>query len=143
MFYQIENSEHQIIDVVEGECWVCNYKEGIARCDAVIADGIIGSDCDTIYHIAGRPSCGEGDYYVTQIDEATYTDLYDRLELGETVEIVEPIDDPGEPEVPADEPVAEQRILSRQELTDKVTELEEANAMLMECIMEMSEIVYA
>lgn len=128
MYYQIENSEHQIVDVVEGENWVCDFNtevfHGIMRCDSTIADGIIGSDSNTIYHIAGRPLCGIGDYYVTLIDEVTYADLFDRLELGEVVEIEEPSDEPSVEEPQQETPSETQRILSRQELTEKVLALE-------------------
>lgn len=59
-------------------------------------------------------------------------------------EYVEPTDDPEdtEPEV-SEELTEESKILTRAELTEKVTELEEQNAMLMECLLEMSEAVYA
>ena len=144
MYYQIETLDHHIIDVVEGESWVCNFKNKILRCEANLADAIIGSDNDTIYHLAGRPKCGIGDYYVTPIDAKTYADLYDQLELGEAVTIEEPIIGQSIPEeLPQETSQEEPVILSRVELTQKVAELEEQNQMLLECLMEMSEIVYA
>lgn len=144
MYYQIENLTHQIIDVVEDENWVCIFKNRLLRCPASIADGIIGSDNDTIYHLAGRPECGTGNYYVTPIDAETYANLYDQLELGETIIIEEPTSDqPIQEESPQGLPQEEPVILSRAELTEKITELEEQNQMLLECLMEMSEIVYA
>ena len=45
-----------------------------------------------------------------------------------------------EPEV---EDETESTIMTRAELTNKVAELEEQNAMMMECLLEMSEIIYA
>lgn len=45
------------------------------------------------------------------------------------------------PEIPEDS--AESEILTRAELTAKVSELEEQNTMLLECLLEMSEAVYA
>ena len=145
MYYQIENLAHQIIDVVEGENWVCIFKNRLLCCPASNADGIIGSDNNTIYHLAGRPECGIGNYYVTPIDAKTYANLYDQLELGETVTIEEPTSDqPVQEESPQELPQEEEPIiLSRAELTEKITELEEKNQMLLECLMEMSEIVYA
>ena len=144
MYYQIENLTHQIIDVVEDENWVCIFKSRLLRCPASIADGIIGSDNDTIYHLAGRPECGTGDYYVTPIDAETYANLYDQLELGEVITIEEPTSDqPVQEEPPQELPQEEPVILSRAELTEKISELEEQNQMLLECLMEMSEIVYA
>lgn len=144
MYYQIETLDHHIIDVVEGESWVCNFKNRILRCEANLADAIIGSDNNTIYHLAGRPKCGIGDYYVTLIDAEIYANLYDQLELGETIIIEEPtIDQPMQEEPPQETPQEEPVILSRAELTEKITELEEQNQMLLECLMEMSEIVYA
>ena len=149
MYYRIENINRQIVDVVEGECWVAMLDtvvlHGMFRCDAVTADGIIGSDNDTIYHLAGRPACGIGDYYATQISEAEYEELYEQLELGETVYIEEPVDDDGG-EIPSEsEPVEDDQFvtLTRAELTRIVTEQSETIQMLTECLMEMSEIVYA
>lgn len=59
------------------------------------------------------------------------------------VEYEEPTDDPEDtnPEI-TDEDSGEVP-MTRAELTSKVVELEEQNAMLMECLLEMSEAVYA
>lgn len=58
-------------------------------------------------------------------------------------EYAEPTDDPEDTAPEIEEDIDESEILTRAELTAKVTELEEQNAMLMECLLEMSEAVYA
>ena len=61
-------------------------------------------------------------------------------------------EEPNEPEFPEDpedtnpeigEGEEESTIMTRAELTAKVNELEEQNAMLLECLLEMSETIYA
>jgi hypothetical protein len=64
------------------------------------------------------------------------------------VEYEEPIepefsDDPEDTNPEIEEGEDESTIMTRAELTAKVTALEEQNAMLMECLLEMSGIVYA
>lgn len=125
MFYQIETADHMIADVVEGENWVCIFNDRLVRCDASLADGIIGSDCNTIYHLAGRPECGSGNFYVTQISEEVYEDLYERLELGEDIEIEEPVDTSPEITPVDDDPADPVRIPTRAELADRIAALEE------------------
>lgn len=61
------------------------------------------------------------------------------------VEYEEPVDtdDPEDTNPEVEEGTDESSVMTRAELTEKVTELEEQNAMLMECLLEMSETVYA
>lgn len=64
------------------------------------------------------------------------------------VEYEEPIepefsDDPEDTNPEVEKGDEESTVMTRAELTAKVSELEEQNAMLMECLLEMSEIIYA
>ena len=100
------------------------------RCSEREAQGIISLDMSEIYYLDGKtPFVGIEAKVAKLIDGAEYR------------EIVGPEDEPGGD--PEDEIPASDEALTREELTAKVTELEATNEMLMECIMEMSEIVYA
>ena len=91
------------------------------------AQGIISYDQTAIYQLDDRARMA-GDYLVAVF-----------INGDEYREIV-PDEDGGDPD---DETPASEDVMTREELTAKVAELEEQNAMLMECVMEMSEIVYA
>ena len=76
------------------------------------------------------------------IDAQEYDDLLAALDGGETVP--EPVDPESTPEPdPAPDPAPEQeRPMTVAEMRAILAELQEQNAMLTECILEMSEIIY-
>ena len=101
-------------------------RENIIRSSGRNAQGIISLDGSCVYQLDGKDAMSGNFKTAVFINGDEYS------------EIVTDTDSDLEDEIP-DEGV----IMTREELTAKVTELEEQNAMLMECLMEMSEIVYA
>lgn len=106
----------------------------VVRCSEQNAQGILSLDRSAIYQLDAKETLGVDTdgiaYFIYQTDyEAIIAGLED-TDKEDT-----------DPEVPEDNPDAE--ILTRAELTAKVKELEENNTMLMECLLEMSEAVYA
>lgn len=99
----------------------------VIRSSEYNAQGIISCNQEAIYQLDGRPVM-TGDYARAVA-----------ISGDEYKEIV-PDEDKGDPD---DETPSSEDVMTREELTAKVAELEEQNAMLMECVMEMSEIVYA
>lgn len=98
-----------IFDAVKDPVWVRQNGRGrIVRCEVKEATGVLASDENTIYHIAGTKQfvdfeCDE--IYVTDITESEYTELSAIMDLGGTIteaeilwnepqnEIVEPLVD--------------------------------------------------
>lgn len=104
----------------------------IILCDEAFAQGIVSEDGTVIYQMDGKASLGiDGCYTAYQI----YGTEYDAL-----IREVPDIEDDA-PELPPDAP--EEKILTRAELTARVQELEAQNAMLTDCLLEISEVVYA
>ena len=103
----------------------------IVRCSEFDAQGILSKDGSEIYQLQEKEAL-PGEYRTSvpismaEFDELGYAD--------NDTEDTDPV-------VPGDTDEAE--ILTRAELTAKVKELEETNTMLMECLLEMSEAVYA
>ena len=104
----------------------------IVLCDEAFAQGIVSKDGTVIYQLDGKAPIGiDGCSTAYQI----YGTEYDEL----TRDVPDTEDDT--PELPPDTP--EEKILTRAELTARVQELEAQNAMLTDCLLEMSEVVYA
>ncbi len=104
----------------------------IVLCDEAFAQGIVSKDGTAIYQLDGKAPLGiDGCSTAYQI----YGTEYDEL----IREVPDTEDDT--PELPPDTP--EDKILTRAELTARVQELEAQNAMLTDCLLEMSEVVYA
>lgn len=104
----------------------------IVLCDEAFAQGIVSKDGTVIYQLDGKAPIGiDGCSTAYQI----YGTEYDEL----IREVPDTEDDT--PELPPDTP--EEKILTRAELTARVQELEAQNAMLTDCLLEMSEVVYA
>lgn len=99
----------------------------IVRCSEQDAQGILSKDGAEIYQLV------EGATLPGEYKTAVPISMMEYDELGyEDSEDTAPVMPDG------DTPV-----MTRAELTAKVQELEETNAMLMECLLEMSEAVYA
>lgn len=100
------------------------------------AFGVLSSDASTIWIVDGLPSPPIDHDYATiravEIDEYEAALLRKQLEDGETAET---------PELPGES--ASEPVMTPAELCAKIKSLEERNAMLEECVLEMSELVYA
>lgn len=103
----------------------------IVRCSELYAQGILSKAGDEIYQLQNKDAL-PGEYRT-----AVPISMAEFDELGYADNDTEDTD----PVVPDD--TDESEILTRAELTAKVKELEETNTMLMECLLEMSEAVYA
>lgn len=115
--------------------YVCRQKNGIIkRCSEQKAQGILSLDGSAIYQLDGKDSLDLDDVCTAY---QIYMTVYEEIIAGTSGKDTEDTD----PEVPAD--TTEEEILTRAELTARVKDLEENNAMLMECLLEMSEAVYA
>ena len=139
-----------VIDAFE-ELQYCKYDKRsrmVLRCtSSEIPSGIISERTGNVYHVDGWPTFGGNDepagtVKLDFIGEEEYKELL--LALDETGTVPDPDDEVTE--TPDDAP----KILSRQALTAEVTRLAEQNAILVEqnemllgCLLEMSEMVYA
>ena len=102
----------------------------LVRCKKKESEGIVGLDGNTIYVNGGTMPHGIPEPYFVEITQEEY----------EQIKRKEPDEEDANPDIPPD---VEKPPMTRVELTEKIAELESTNAMLMECLMEMSEIVYA
>lgn len=121
-------------------------------CEPRDAQFVQSYDGESIYRVAWlNPVSGElAERYETvetaMIDRQEYEDLRAVLDDGETVplppETEEPPDKP--PEEPPEEPEEPgERPMTVQEMRDKIREQEEMLQILTECVLEMSEVIYA
>ena len=106
------------------------------------ARGVLSSDGQTTYHIAGTPPFAEypqfADVALEEISPDEYQALREELDAGR--QPVEPAQEPPEPaEQPGEAPAPKTRMAQLESL---VADLQAQNDMLAECLMEMSEIVY-
>lgn len=133
MYYKII-SEGKIVDACDGLNYVRWQEKNriFLSCEAEDAEGIVTSNGADIYLLPDVEAV-EGFAYATatEITEEEYTALRDELDAGGTV--IEPDEDPD-----GDSPGKTRLRL----LEEQVAELAEANAMLTECLLEMSEVVY-
>lgn len=133
MFYKIISGGY-IVDACNGlSCVRWQEKNKIfVSCAEQYAEGFVSSDGKKIFLLPSAPErLGLDRGEPVEIDEETYHELVQEL-IDKGIII---IDDEDEPEDP-DEPVPKSQLLQRVEL------LEEQNQMLVECILEMSEVVY-
>lgn len=134
MYYKIV-SGGTIVDAVNGSLNYVRWQEKnrvFLSCEEADADGIISSGGSDIYLLKGVPALdGYAHVTVAEITEEEYTVIREELDAGTVID--EPDDDDPAP----DKPKTRLRLLE-----DQVAELSETNAMLLECLLEMSEIVY-
>ena len=133
MYYKII-SEGLIVDA----CDELNYVRWQERnrlflsCEQAGADGFISSDGSQIYLLAGA-----GD--IEDLPHATFTEIT----LEEYKEIRKELIDGGAIDADGSDPEEQAREeFNRAELLKRLDEVEAQNMMLIECIMEMSEVVY-
>lgn len=75
------------------------------------------------------------------IGQAEYDDLYEELIDGEPLPVPDPEPEPAPAPEPEPEPESSAR-MTVQEMREKIAEQEDQIAMLTECLLEMSEIIY-
>lgn len=150
IFYKILSGT-EIIDVTDNlqtvrysqisQCVMrCKEKEG--------PNGIISSDGQYIWHVDGWNEFGDGIERETvrllEITESEYKLLKEQLEELGKVQEPDETDEPEEPDVEQETVMTptEMRVKIK-ELTATVDKLESRNDFLEECLMEISEVVYA
>ena len=117
-----------------------------AICDMEQAQGVMDSLTEQLFHtnwlyeIPAEAGITFPEAEVVLIDADEYNDIYEYLSDGEPIPIPEPEPEPTPPE-PEPEP-EEQPRMTVQEMREKIAEQEDQIAMLTECLLEMSEIVY-
>ena len=133
MYYKII-SNGEVVDACDGLSYVRWQERNrlFLSCGEEDADGILSSDGADIYLLPGALTVeGCAHVTVTEITEEEYAALRDELDAGRTV--IEPDEEPDE---------SNQGKTRLRLLEEKIEELAEANAMLTECLLEMSEVVY-
>lgn len=131
MYYMIV-SGGQIVDVCDGLRFVKWQEKNhlFLCCEEADADGVVSSDDNNVYLLDGRPQVRDCAYATyTEITKEQYDELRAELIDGGTIE-----DDTDEGR--------EQEPVKRAEWLERLETLENMNAMLTECILEMSEIIY-
>ena len=101
----------------------------LLQCTALHAQGVLSADGSEAYQLYGKDEIPNLAHTAQVITQAEY----------EQVKDTDPEDE--SPSVPED--TSAEEVLTRAQLTAKVAELEETNAMLLGCVLEMSEAVYA
>lgn len=105
----------------------------IVRVDSpALAWGVVSPNGFEIWQLAGRASLGEGYPIAEEVTRAEYEQWLAEQEAGSAPEIPDPEDT--EPEIPEGTDPA--TILTRAELTEKVSELDEALHMLLSGVTE-------
>ncbi|MCD8198382.1 MAG: hypothetical protein LUE24_14680 [Lachnospiraceae bacterium] len=148
MYYKIV-SDGEIVDVCSGLNYVRRQsKNGIwLACGEENATGITTSDGSTIYLLEGAEEIDGYEYTTaTEIDEETYEEL--RQELIDNGVLADTdsgtgTDDSESSEDTTTETVKKSKaLLLAEQLQEELAALTEQNEMLLECLLEMSEVVY-
>lgn len=109
----------------------------LVKCSKDDAQGIISpEDNNTVYYLQGRDATG---FNVDNLITASLSNLSE-YEAYISQQTDKDIEDEF-PQISDDTP--EETVLTRAELTRRITELEEQNEFLQNCILEMSEIIYS
>lgn len=150
MFYKIMQG-NTVIDAIAGVQYVVFQERNRLNIIGKKAEafGIMSSDMSTIWHVDGLAEIPAGSEYQTvamvEITEEEYDTLREQLAAGDVVEDPEEEQQPEEGETEEPEVVmspTEMR-LRINELTATVEALTAEKDMLMECVLEMSAVVYA
>ena len=132
--YRLIIADDKIVDACEGEpnwvMWQDNNRIWLS-CHQSYADGIVTVNGEDIYTLEGHEVDGYSECEIRETDEETYRQVREELDAGD--EIPAPDKPEPDPELP------KTRI---QILEEQVAELTATNYMLVECLLEMSEIVY-
>lgn len=160
MFYKVKQN-NEIIDALDGLQCVRYFPvpKLIMRCrEDDNPEGILSSDVSDIWHVEGWPEFPEvvkdqvaGEVVVVEITKEEYDEIREQLDELDKIDDPEP-DKPAEEEPePSQDPEPEHETIMTaaemreriKELTATVDDLKTTNSMLEECLLEMSEIVYA
>ncbi len=125
--------------------WVEKHR-CLMTCDPTIAEFVQAYDRTRVYHDhwlrpvpAGAPAYESAT--VTVIGETEYDEIRALLDDGEEIPVTPAEPDP--PPVEPDEPVEpDDRPMTVAEMREKITEQQASIDMLIDCILEMSEVVY-
>lgn len=134
----------RIVDAIRSDTanWIIENRRNYSLYsgEQEFAHGVEATDQHCVYHILGTPVFHDYPEFETvelvEIDEAEYTDIMADILAERMANEPEPLpaEEPGEPEQ-----IAKTRV---QMLEEQIAALTEANDMLTECLLEMSEIVY-
>ena len=150
MFYKIMQG-NTVIDAIAGVQYVVFQERNRLNIIGKKAEafGIMSSDMSTIWHVEGLAEIPAGSEYQTvvmvEITEEEYDTLREQLTAGDVIEDPEEEQQPDEGETEEPEVVmspTEMR-LRINELTATVEALTAEKDMLMECVLEMSAVIYA
>ena len=130
-----------------GFCFLKENKKGtLLYCEIDDAQLMQSYDGNKLYHCEWLKNVPTFTDYETceavVIDEAEYNDIVAYLDDGEEVPVTPDEPEPVEPDEPEDEEDTEEKPMTLAEMREKITEQEETIAMLTDCILEMSEIIY-
>ena len=135
-----------VLDAVSDETarWIVenrnNYSTYVGEKEE--AYGVLSTDGQNVYHISGKPAFHDFPDYVTvtmeEIGEGECRRIQEEISAG--MILIEEAD--AEPEEEEQDPATAPKTRLR-ELEEEVASLREENQMLTECILEISEIIYA
>ena len=156
MFYKVIFG-NMIVDVLERLNFVRWQKENriMISCGEEKAQGILSSDASVIWHLEGLPDFNTEGYdtvRIAEIEKSEYESLKEQLGIGEVEEIPvieteiesDTIEEPtAEPETVILGKSTTQLLIEVQKLNEKVDELKRENELLSDCLLELSEVIYA
>lgn len=133
-------SDGQVVDACDGMKYVKWQEKNrlYLACDAGEAEGCISSDGKEVYLFAGtQGQAGQTRVEAVEIGEEEYTELRALLDENGAIEA------PGEENPQGPQSVVKDEWVKRLEtLEGELGRQREINAMLTECLLEMSEVVY-
>ena len=135
MYIKSFNKNDELIgaEKLDPVCWIRYQVDNdmIVRCEPEEAQGVVSETGEFIYFMEGIMPKGEKELWYVEITEEEYNSI-----IGED-------EDPEDenPQVPDGQSADE--LPTRAELAERVAALEEQNDFLSECLLEMSEVVYA
>lgn len=130
-------------EAIENPVYICCHESGNpVRCSKVKAQAILSLDGSEIYQLKGYEQMPEEYLVAESISQADYENIIAEMDVPE--------DDPDIPDIDPDESGHYEPIMTAKEMRERIIELEEERdalkdraEMLEECVLEMSEVVYA
>lgn len=138
---------HEIVDAIDGNdaTWLVENPRSLSIYAGAESEarGVVSTDGQTTWHIEGREAFTDYPHYETaqliEIDAEEYAALRAELDAGNA-----PEEEMTRPEDATDTPEPEALPKTRlRHLEELVASLSADNEMLKECLLEMSEVVYA
>lgn len=145
-YFKIFGQDGSVIaaEAAEDPAFVCYQASNgtYLRCSRVKAQGIISTDGSQIYQLSGYRQMPDEHLVAEPITQTEYEILIEELDIDD--------DDDTEPEPSPDDEDSGSDVMSAQQMRERIIALEAENAakderieMLEECVLEMSEVVYA